>query len=230
VRLHYLSVDGDSGYPGNLDVRVTYALTNDDVLQIAYRATTTKPTVLNLTNHSYFHLGAPEVGSIYDETMQVFASRFTPTDIHQVPTGEIRSVTGTPFDFRRPVRIGDRIYSDDPQMLIARGLDHNFVLDKPAGAMALAVRLHDPRSGRILEVRTTEPGVQIYSANFFNGTTLGTSSHTLRQGDGLAIETQHFPDSPHQPNFPTTVLRPGQTFRSVTEFAFSTDALRQATP
>jgi aldose 1-epimerase len=224
VSLRYISADGENGFPGALEVTVTYTLTDDDVLRIDYRATTTRPTVLNLTNHSYFNLGGPQAGPIYGEMLQVFASHFTPTDAHQVPTGEIRSVVGTPFDFRQAARVADRIYSSEPQMLLARGLDHNFVLDKSAdGAMTRAVRLYDPGSGRILEVWTTEPGVQVYSANFFNGTAVGASGRALRQGDGLAFETQHFPNSPNQPGFPTTVLRPGEGFRSATEFVFATD-------
>lgn len=224
VALHYVSADGENGYPGELSVTVTYMLSDADVLSLDYQATTTKPTVLNLTNHTYWNIGGAASGPIYDEVMQVFASRWTPTDERQIPTGEIVPVAGTPFDFRRPVRVGDRIYSADPQMMLAKGLDHNFVLDKPAGvAVPAAVRLHDLKSGRILEVRTTEPGVQIYSSNNLFGSMAGANGRTLRQGDALAFETEHFPDSPNKPNFPSTVLRPGQTFHSRTEFAFSTD-------
>jgi aldose 1-epimerase len=224
VSLRYVSSDGENGFPGALDVSVSYRLTDENVLRIEYRATTTKPTVLNLTNHAYFSLSAPGPGPIYGEILQVFASRFTPIDAHEVPTGEIRSVQGTPFDFRQPARLLERVYSDDPQMLLAHGLDHNFVLDKPAvGALTLAARLQDPNSGRILEVRTTEPGVQIYTGNFFNGSRVGSSGRALRQGDGITFETQHFPDSPNQPGFPSTVLRPGEVFQSTTEFVFRTD-------
>jgi aldose 1-epimerase len=223
--LSYVSADGENGYPGALSVTMTYTLTSDDVLRLDYRATTTKPTVVNLTNHTYFNIGGYASGPVYDQLLQVFASHWTPTDARQIPTGEIASVAGTPFDFRKPVRVGDRVYSTDPQMMLAKGLDHNFVLDKPAdGALSVAVRLHDPKSGRQLEVRTTEPGVQVYSANNFNGSMAGANGRTLRQGDGLAFETEHFPDSPNKPNFPSTVLRPGQQFHSITEFAFSTDA------
>jgi aldose 1-epimerase len=225
VNLHYVSPDGENGFPGSLDVSVSCELMEENVLRIVYHATTTKPTVLNLTNHVYFSLGAPGAGPIYGETLQVFASHFTPGDAHQVPTGEVRSVAKTPFDFRQPARLLERVYSDDPQVLLAHGLDHNFVLDEPSvGAPTLAVRLYDPDSGRVLEVRTTEPGVQIYTANFFNGSTVGSAGRALRQGDGIAFETQHFPNSPNQPNFPSTVLRPGEVFRSVTEFVFRTDA------
>jgi len=223
--LSYVSADGENGFPGELKVSMTYSLSNDNVLRLEYRASTSKPTVVNLTNHTYFNIGGYDSGPVYDQVMQVFASRWTPTDANQIPTGEIQSVEGTPFDFRKATRVGERIYSTHPQMLLARGLDHNFVLDKPAGvAVPVAVRLSDPRTGRQMEVRTTEPGVQIYSANGMNGSTLGANGRTVRQGDGLAFETEHFPDSPNKPNFPSTVLRPGETFHSVTEYAFSTDA------
>jgi aldose 1-epimerase len=220
--LRYTSVDGENGYPGELAVTVTYTLTDDDILRLDYRATTTKPTVLNLTNHTYWNLGGADSGVIDDEMMQVFASRWTPTDDNGVPTGEIRSVDGTPFDFRQLTRIADRLYLADPQIVIARGIDHNFVLDKNAGqAFAPAVRLYDAKSGRRMEVWTSEPAVQIYTGNYFNGTMLGANGRTIRQGDGIAFETEHFPDSPNKPNFPSTVLRPGETFQSTTEFVFS---------
>lgn len=223
--LRYTSADGENGYPGELRVTMTYTLGDDDVFRIAYEATTTKPTIVNLTNHTYFNLGGYDGGPVNDEVLQVFADRFTPTDARQIPTGEIRSVAGTPFDFRMPARIGDRVYSTDPQMVLAKGLDHNLVLapDAPrSGATSVAVRLRDLRTGRQLEVRTTEPAVQVYSGNNLNGAMLGAGGRTLRQGDGIAFETEHFPDSPNHPEFPSTVLRPGQTFRSATEWAFST--------
>jgi aldose 1-epimerase len=221
----YVSADGENGFPGELTLEMTYTLTEESVLRLDYVATTTKPTVVNLTNHTYFNIGGYDSGPVYDQVMQVFASRLTPTDAHQVPTGEIATVEGTPFDFRKPTRVGERIYSTDPQMLLARGIDHNFVLDRqPGGGLSVAARLTDPKSGRQMEVRTTEPGVQIYTSNFMNGAALGANGRTLRQGDAIAFETQHFPDSPNKPSFPTTVLRPGETFRSTTEYAFSTDA------
>ncbi|MFD1611176.1 aldose epimerase family protein [Sphingomonas tabacisoli] len=223
--MSYVSADGENGFPGALTVRMTYTLTESNVLRIDYRATTTKPTVVNLTNHTYFNLGGDESGPVYNQIMQVFASKVTPTDADQIPTGELLAVDGTPFDFRRPTRIGDRVFSPDPQMMIGQGIDHNFVLDPaPAGALRTAVRLQDPESGRQMEVRTTEPGVQIYSGNRLDGTIVGAHGRTLRQSDGIAFETQHFPDSPNKPAFPTTVLRPGQVFQSTTEYAFSTDA------
>lgn len=221
----YVSADGENGFPGELTVRMTYTLTETNVLRIDYRATTTRPTVVNLTNRTYFNLGGDESGPVYNQIMQVFAGKLTPTDADQIPTGELAAVNGTPFDFRRPTRIGDRVFSPDPQMMIGQGIDHNFVLDPaPAGALRTAVRLHDPESGRQMEVRTTEPGVQIYSGNHLDGTIVGAHGRTLRQSDGIAFETQHFPDSPNKPAFPPTVLRPGQVFQSTTEYAFSTDA------
>jgi aldose 1-epimerase len=223
--LSYVSPDDENGFPGELRVTVTYSLGEDDVLRLDYRATTSRPTVVNLTNHTAFNLGGDDSGPVYDEVLQVFASRFTPTDDKQIPTGEIAPVDGGPLDFRKPTRIGDRISSADPQMVIARGLDHNLVLDAPArpGDPVVAARLYDPKSGRRMEVRTTEPGVQIYVTND-DGSRLGANGRTLRQGDGICFETEHFPDSPNQPAFPSTVLRPGEVYHTVTEFAFSTDA------
>lgn len=221
--LSYVSADGENGYPGELRVRMTYTLTQGNVFRIDYAATTTKPTILNLTNHTYFNIGGYDSGPVNDQLLQLFASKITPTDERQVPTGDIISVAGTPFDFRKMTRIGDRIYSADPQMVIGKGLDHNFVIDQSTAPVPVAVRLYDPKSGRQLEVRTTEPGVQVYTGNNLNGSMVGAGNRTLRQGDGIAFETEHFPDSPNHPNFPSTVLRPGQTFRSTTEWAFSTD-------
>jgi aldose 1-epimerase len=219
-----VSPDGDNGFPGEVTLDAVYSLGNDDTLRIEYIAETTKPTVINLTNHAYFTLGTHQSGPIYDQILQVNASNWTPTDGNQVPTGEIRDVTGSPFDFRRPRPMRETIYSTDPQILLARGLDHNFVLDGyDKGNLHVAVRLADPASGRQLEVRTTEPGVQLFSTNGTGGTIDAGNGLTIRQSDALAIETQHFPDSPNKPHFPSTVLRPGETFRSVTEFAFSTD-------
>jgi aldose 1-epimerase len=225
ARFTYVSPDGENGFPGELTLNVTYSLGDEDTLRLEYEAVTTKPTVLNVTSHPYFTLGTHASGPVHDQMLQVFASHWTPTDQGQVPTGEITPVEGTPFDFRQPARIGERIYSSHPQMVLARGLDHNFVLDGPSGAGARpAVRLYDPGSGRRLEVRTSEPGVQVYTANKLLGSQVDADGRTMRQGDAVAIETQHFPDSPNQPHFPSTVLRPGEVYRSITEFAFSTDA------
>lgn len=224
ARFTLVSPDGDNGFPGELTLKVVYSLGNDDVLRLDYEATTTKATVVNLTNHAYFTLGTHASGPIYDQVMQVFASRWTPTDDNQVPTGEIARVDGTPFDFRKPTILRDRIYSNHPQMLLAKGIDHNFVLDGESGkAPRLAVRLTDPGSGRQLEVRTTEPAVQIYSSNNMFGTIVDADGRAMRQSDAIAFETEHFPDSPNKPQFPSTVLRPGETYRQTTEFAFSTD-------
>ena len=221
--LRYTSPDGDGGYPGNLALVMTYTLTDSGVLRIDYTATTDKPTIINLTNHSYFNLGGADSGPIYDHRMQVFASFYTPTDTRQVPTGEIATVNGTPFDFTTPTTLGTALYRVHPQLQLARGIDHNFVLDASTETLAPAVRLLDPRSGRQLEVRTTEPGIQIYTGNYFDGSDIGADGRVLRQSDGIALETQHFPDSPNQPHFPSTVLRPREIFRSTTEFAFSVD-------
>jgi aldose 1-epimerase len=222
AKLTYVSADGENGFPGELSVTMTYTLTPDNVLRLEYDATTTKPTVLTLTNHAYFNLGGYDSGPVYDQILQVNAAKWTPTDPNQVPTGEIRDVAGTVFDFRKPRRVADAVYSTDPQIMLARGIDHNWVIDKGTGpGIPVAVRLSDPKSGRRLEVRTTEPGVQIYTANGFAGQMTGANGRTLRQGDGIAFETEHYPDSPNKPNFPSTVLRPGETFHSVTEYAFS---------
>jgi aldose 1-epimerase len=227
VALSYVSADGENGFPGELKLQVTYKLDDASVLAIDYEASTTKPTVVNFTNHAYFNLGGHESGSVYGEWLQVLADRWTPTDERLVPTGEIATVAGTPFDFRKPALIRERVYSSHPQMVLARGLDHNLVLEKAEGKLAVAARLWDPQSGRQLEVLTTEPAVQIYSANNLAGSALAADGRTLRQGDGITFETQHFPDSPNKPSFPSTVLRPGETFRSTTQFVFSTDRQRR---
>lgn len=222
VKLTLVSPDGDQGFPGTLTLNVTYTLTKTNDLRIDYEATTDKPTVLNLTNHTYFNMAGG--GSANDQLLQVNAQRYTPTDPDQVPTGDLAPVAGTPLDFRKLTPIGKNINSSDPLMLYGRGFDHNYVLDKPAGdPLPLAARLYDPKSGRVLELRTTEPGVQVYSSNNFNGGQVNWEGKTLRQGDGLALETQHYPDSPNKPQFPTTELRPGQTFKSTTLMHFTTD-------
>jgi aldose 1-epimerase len=222
VTLRYVSEDGDNGFPGRLDVAVTYSLTPDNALRLDYEARTSKPTVLNLTHHAYFNLAGGRSGSADSQYLQINASRFTLLDSRRVPTGAIVPVDGTPFDLRRPTRIGDNIGSTHPQMLLARGFDHNFVLDKPQPLSVAACAL-DPISGRTLEVRTTEPGMQLYTANSFDGTLLGAGGRTIRQGDGYALETQHYPDSPNRPEFPSTILRPDETFRSTTIFRFGVE-------
>ena len=225
VKLRLVSPDGDNGFPGRLDVAVTYTLTSDNALRLDYEARTTRPTVLNLTHHAYFNLAGGRSGSADNQYLQVNAGRLTLLDARRVPTGAIAPVEGTPFDLRRPARIGDRIGSTHPQMLLARGFDHNFVLD-PAPGLKAAACAFDPETGRTLTVRTTEPGLQLYTANAFDGTLVGAGGRTIRQGDGYALETQHFPDSPNRPEFPSTVLRPGETFRSTTVFRFGVEKRR----
>ena len=227
VELAYLSCDGEEGYPGNLDVTVRYSLGEDSILRIEYMAETDAPTVLNLTNHSYFNLLGEGEGAIDDHVLTLNADRYTPTDANQIPTGEIASVAGTPFDFRIPKTIGPGQRSADPQILMAMGYDHNFVLNRDGlsdGELGFAARVYAPRSGRIMEVWTTEPGVQFYAGNMLDTTLVGASGRLYRQSDGLCLETQHFPNSPNQPGFPSTMLRPGERFGSTTEFRFSTDA------
>ncbi len=227
--LEYESADGEEGYPGRLRARVTYALTAGNALCIDYHATATAPTPVNLTQHAYFNLAGHAAGTVLDHELTLGASRFTPVDETLIPTGELRDVRGTPFDFTAPRRIGDRIDADDEQLGVGQGYDHNFVLDgapadaapDPRGA-SFAARLHDPASGRVMEVFTTEPGIQFYSGNVLAGGPLGKGGREYGRRDGLALETQHFPDSPNQPRFPSTVLRPGAELASRTVYRFST--------
>ncbi len=223
VRLTRISPDREEGYPGTLSVAVTYRLDDENRLRIDYRAETDRPTIVNLTNHSYWNLAGEGAASIEGHLLRLAASRYTPVDASLTPTGELASVTDTPFDFTTSAAIGARIRVDDPQLLIGRGYDHNVVLDRPDGDAALieAAVLTDPGSGRTLTVWTTEPGIQFYTGGYLDGTRTGSSGRSYRQGDGVALETQHFPDSPNQPGFPTTVLRPGEVYTSTTIFAFS---------
>ncbi len=226
VELSYLSPAGEEGYPGNLKVTARYRLSEGNVLRIDYWAETDAPTVLNLTNHSYFNLMGEGEGAIYDHVLTLNADNYTPTNANQIPTGEIASVTGTPFDFRIPKAIGPGQRSAHPQIIMAKGYDHNFALNRAGlseGELGFAARVYEPRSGRVMEVWTTEPGVQFYAGNFLDTTLVGASGRLYRQSDGLALETQHFPNSPNQPDFPSTALRPGQRFQSATEYRFSTD-------
>jgi aldose 1-epimerase len=223
VELSYLSKDGEEGFPGNLKVTVTYTWTDANALKIDYSATTDKKTVVNLTNHSYFNLGGQGSGDILGHQLMIAADKFTPVDAGLIPTGELREVTNTPFDFRKPTAIGARIDQDDEQMKLGGGYDHNFVLRMPMDrGESLAARVVDPASGRVLEVWTTEPGIQFYTGNFLDGKTIGMGGVAYTKRSAFCLETQHFPDSPNKPKFPSTALSPGARYHTITTYKFST--------
>jgi aldose 1-epimerase len=224
IELRYTAKDREEGYPGNLAIKITYTLTDTNELKVDYHATVDKATHLNLTQHTYFNLKGEGEGTILDHELMLNAARYTPIDSGSIPTGEILSVTGTPFDFTISKPIGRDIGQDHQQLKHGIGFDHNFVLDKAGkdGSMSLAAKVYEPSSGRVLEVSTTEPGVQFYCGNFLDGRLTGKSGKKYVHRGGFCLETQHYPDSPNQPHFPSTLLKPGQTYQTSTVFKFST--------
>jgi aldose 1-epimerase len=219
LALDYVSKDGEEGYPGTLTVKAVYTLTKDNALKLEFTASTSAPTVVNLTHHSYFNLAGQ--GDILGHEVMIAASRFTPVDSTLIPTGELRPVKGTPFDFTTPTTIGARIGQGDEQLKFGKGYDHNWVIDKPAGELGLMARVTEPQSGRVMEVLSTEPGLQFYSGNFLDGTLKGKGGWVYQQRSAFCMEPQHYPDSPNKPAFPSTVLRPGDTYKNTIIYRFS---------
>jgi aldose 1-epimerase len=222
IVLTYLSKDGEEGYPGNLSARVTYSITNENELVIEYEATTDKTTVVNLTHHSFFNLAGAGKGTVMNHKLYINADKFTPVDTGLIPTGELKPVKGTPFDFTTATNIGDRIAQDDEQLKNGKGYDHNWVLNRKAEGLMHAATVSEPESGRIMEVWTTEPGLQFYSGNFLDGSDTGKGGVKYLFRSAFCLETQHFPDSPNQPNFPSTVLKPGELYKQTCIYKFKT--------
>ena len=221
LKLRYVSADGEEGFPGTLTAEVTYTVTPDNGLKIDYRATTDAPTVVNLTNHSYFNLKDGGKTNILENEVMINADRFTPVSATLIPTGELRPVEGTPFDFREPHVVGDRIDADDEQLKYGKGYDINYVLNRTGDGLELAARVYSPASGRVMEVRTDQPGIQFYTGNYVDGI-MGKGGTVYNARAALCLETQHYPDSPNKPEFPSTTLRPGETYQTTTVFNFST--------